>query len=351
MSLTHLVYIYTVNRRAATFGEFFRGHDRERECYEEMCTVHEMIEIVKKETSSDNGGTLEFQKYETCLKYYPVDNPSDKELLRRCMKDADDCHGGWGPCNPQNTADCVDKIGEAVCQCKHGYGDDFCNTITDLCITDPCGTHGTCKSSYKSYRCECDQNWEGKDCKKEILDCRRMDDTTFSCDHGKCIADKEAMSGTCECDAGYIGDRCSQDENECTSGSHQCDPQHAECFNNVGSYTCRCKQGFMLDTSDTHAICSHECTNKNGTYACNCPSGYYLDEDKKTFIDVNECECNDYACFMASFLQGLANMPQLHDYYKSGDFISDINEDNVLGTGGQMANYMNILVKYDRQYK
>ena len=48
---------------------------------------------------------------------------------------------------------------------------------------------------------------------------------------------------------------------------------------------------------------------------------------------------------MASVLQCLANVPQLRDYFKSGDFISDINEDNVLGTGGQMANAFHYLLE------
>ena len=43
-------------------------------------------------------------------------------------------------------------------------------------------------------------------------------------------------------------------------------------------------------------------------------------------------------CFMASVLQCLANVPRLRDYFLSEAFRADINEDNALGTGGQMAN-------------
>ena len=33
----------------------------------------------------------------------------------------------------------------------------------------------------------------------------------------------------------------------------------------------------------------------------------------------------------------LANVPALRDYFRSEDFVEDINEDNVLGTGGAAA--------------
>ena len=48
---------------------------------------------------------------------------------------------------------------------------------------------------------------------------------------------------------------------------------------------------------------------------------------------------------MASVLQCLSNVPQLRNYFKSGDYIDDINEDNVLGTGGQMAHAFHYLLE------
>lgn len=49
-------------------------------------------------------------------------------------------------------------------------------------------------------------------------------------------------------------------------------------------------------------------------------------------------------CFMASVLQCLANVPKLRDYFLSEAFRNDINEDNVLGTGGTMANAFHYLL-------
>ncbi|KAG1650458.1 Ubiquitin carboxyl-terminal hydrolase 19 [Nymphon striatum] len=42
-------------------------------------------------------------------------------------------------------------------------------------------------------------------------------------------------------------------------------------------------------------------------------------------------------CFMNSVIQCLANTRELRDYFLNGDFQSDINVDNTLGTGGKLA--------------
>jgi len=50
-------------------------------------------------------------------------------------------------------------------------------------------------------------------------------------------------------------------------------------------------------------------------------------------------------CFMASVLQCLANVPELRDYFRSEAYVDDINEDNVLGTGGATANAFHRLLE------
>ena len=43
-------------------------------------------------------------------------------------------------------------------------------------------------------------------------------------------------------------------------------------------------------------------------------------------------------CFMNSTLQCLAHTPPLRNYFLSGSYKSDLNVDNPLGTGGELAN-------------
>ena len=110
------------------------------------------------------------------------------------------------------------------------------------------------------------------------------------------------MSGICECDPGYIGAKCTEDEDECKTQTHQCD-DNGKCINNIGSYTCKCKEGFILDTRDSHScmdvdecaegmnkICSRGkpdaggCENTIGSYHCYCKPGYALDQSSTKYI-------------------------------------------------------------------
>ncbi|CAD5124417.1 DgyrCDS12702 [Dimorphilus gyrociliatus] len=77
-----------------------------------------------------------------------------------------------------------------------------------------------------------------------------------------------------------------QDKNECL-GSHGC--QH-KCENSIGSYICKCRDGFKLSANDGKTCsnidecaigdkggCSQICTDDpQGSYACSCSSGYSL---------------------------------------------------------------------------
>jgi hypothetical protein len=49
----------------------------------------------------------------------------------------------------------------------------------------------------------------------------------------------------------------STDENECVKKKHNCD-ENAVCTNNVGSFTCACKNGFTGDGTS--------CTGKTGSH-------------------------------------------------------------------------------------
>ncbi|KAB0371940.1 hypothetical protein FD755_016878, partial [Muntiacus reevesi] len=79
------------------------------------------------------------------------------------------------------------------------------------------------------------------------------------------------------------------------------------CINTPGSYVCRCKQGYTLNSdektcrtvdycaSENHG-CEHECVNADGSYLCRCPKGFALNPDKKTCARVDHCAEQDHGC-------------------------------------------------------
>ncbi|KAJ7357705.1 Low-density lipoprotein receptor- protein 1B [Desmophyllum pertusum] len=98
----------------------------------------------------------------------------------------------------------------------------------------------------------------------------------------------------CACHKGYELDgryKC-QDLNECVTGRHECEPQSTSCSNNLGSYTCQCKNGYQPNQSlykcqDVNECntgnhkCDNQtttCSNVLGSYTCLCKDGYQPDQ-------------------------------------------------------------------------
>ncbi|KAK3102630.1 hypothetical protein FSP39_012769 [Pinctada imbricata] len=87
------------------------------------------------------------------------------------------------------------------------------------------------------------------------------------------------------------------DEDECTSGTAQCD--HG-CINTIGSFKCTCREGYELsvDQKTCEAInrcavrnggCEQICQSEAGQQSCDCFNGYRLNTDKTTCSDIDEC--------------------------------------------------------------
>lgn len=95
---------------------------------------------------------------------------------------------------------------------------------------------------------------------------------------GICIA-----PNTCRCIAGWTGDSCSIDVNECKSKNGNCEQT---CTNIEGSYECHCRSGYQkvdkfkcedIDECKTNSHSCHEyanCTNTAGSFNCTCHAGY-----------------------------------------------------------------------------
>ncbi|XP_062987047.1 matrilin-2 [Elgaria multicarinata webbii] len=90
----------------------------------------------------------------------------------------------------------------------------------------------------------------------------------------------------------------------CSITEHSCD--HF-CINTPGTYVCKCKQGYILNsdkrTCNTQDLCEVEkhdceqiCVNTPGSYVCQCYDGYELEEDGKNCFIVDYCALNNQGC-------------------------------------------------------
>uniref|UniRef100_A0A7N4V6G5 Matrilin 2 n=1 Tax=Sarcophilus harrisii TaxID=9305 RepID=A0A7N4V6G5_SARHA len=79
------------------------------------------------------------------------------------------------------------------------------------------------------------------------------------------------------------------------------------CINTPGSYLCRCKQGYILNTdqktcrkldycASLNHGCQHECVNTEDSYSCRCLKGFNLNPDKKTCRRINYCAMRKHGC-------------------------------------------------------
>uniref|UniRef100_A0A671QFA1 Vitamin K-dependent protein S n=1 Tax=Sinocyclocheilus anshuiensis TaxID=1608454 RepID=A0A671QFA1_9TELE len=108
-------------------------------------------------------------------------------------------------------------------------------------------------------------------------------------------------SFTCVCKAGWRGQRCEQDINECEDPEFPAGCSQT-CYNLPGSFMCSCEKGFYtLDNilcNDINecilypSVCVEpsKCVNAPGTFECRCPSGYQYNMSSRKCVDLDECE-------------------------------------------------------------
>ncbi|XP_042829193.1 matrilin-2 isoform X1 [Panthera tigris] len=114
-------------------------------------------------------------------------------------------------------------------------------------------------------------------------------------------------SYVCRCRQGYIlnSDQTTcRIQDLCAAEDHGCEQL---CVNVLGSFVCQCYSGFMLAedgkrcvavdycASENHG-CEHECVNADGSYFCRCPKGFALNPDKKTCAKIDYCASPNHGC-------------------------------------------------------
>ncbi|XP_077996694.1 uncharacterized protein LOC144450002, partial [Glandiceps talaboti] len=267
---------------------------------------------------------------------------------KKCI-DTNECNTDNGGCEHV----CRNRDGDYLCDCNAGYdlnADGRQCTDIDECDlnTDDCSqicTNVEATDNPRGFTCSCNEGFQSSDVYNR--NCVAIETcTVLSCDHGTCYV--TSGEEKCLCDEGYVLDP--DDSNlcipldECADGSHLCEhdcqdqtPGYtcscrlgfdlhtngrncsdkdecqqnpcdsiAECFNTIGSYECKCKDGYLGDGIDCEDI--NECTttdnrfdhrcasnanciNTEGSYYCECFDGFELDASD-TCIDKNECLTN-----------------------------------------------------------
>nr|XP_058898449.1 matrilin-2 isoform X4 [Kogia breviceps] len=114
-------------------------------------------------------------------------------------------------------------------------------------------------------------------------------------------------SYVCRCKQGYIlnSDQTTcRIQDLCAAEDHGCEQL---CVNLLDSFVCQCYSGYTLAedgkrcvavdycASENHG-CEHECVNTDGSYFCRCPKGFALNPDKKTCTKIDYCASPNHGC-------------------------------------------------------
>ncbi|KAL5247570.1 hypothetical protein ACHWQZ_G019441 [Mnemiopsis leidyi] len=140
----------------------------------------------------------------------------------------------------------------------------------------------------------------------------------------------------CDCPTGYTGECCGQDVNECSQDPSPCD--HI-CVNEQGSFSCRCRDNYTLDTDNISCIdakecqrtpppCAHRCRELDGGYSCYCEDGYELADDQKNCNDINECKTGSLCQYRCKNTPGDYECECQSGYFRNSDnkTCTDIDE-------------------------
>ncbi|ESP03822.1 hypothetical protein LOTGIDRAFT_230169 [Lottia gigantea] len=169
-----------------------------------------------------------------------------------------------------------------------------------------CST-GNCPNVEVRYRCSLSRVFKDTQCKRQDL-------CSESCDSNHvCHVDRDVV--TCKCKTGYKGLQCSEDINECTDLSIDCNT--GQCINTPGSFSCQCQNDFTgsrcqngpvpCDKNNCNPLNTANCINTGTTTSrCECKPGFKgatcgesIDScDSNPCIHSQRCDnlVNDYTC-------------------------------------------------------
>ncbi|KAI1731698.1 EGF domain-containing protein [Ditylenchus destructor] len=209
----------------------------------------------------------------------------------------------------------VDAHGHIDCDsCKRGFRqkNGVCSDINE-CVEGKhngqmnisvCHPDAVCTNSMGSYSCRCRPGYTG-----DGFQCRDVDEcntssngySTAGVQRSPCHPQAECInllgSYTCKCPDGWAGNGYNQcinsaetkqceDVDECDEGRHNCDLSLTSCINTVGGHICRCLPGYEggddgictdIDECQRNIAGCHQnanCINKIAGFQCQCAVGF-----------------------------------------------------------------------------
>lgn len=249
-----------------------------------------------------------------------------------------------------------------TCTCSAGWAGDNCDTVADVCSSEPCLNGAQCRGFRGMYQCICETGWRGDHCEIDYNECI----LPGLCQHGGTCSESTSSAAmppgefSCNCVSGYSGERCADVTDHCAAAAPADSCQNgAECRSSLTGFKCLCAAGYAGDrcVTDIDECASHpclhgaQCTDSTSpigvggsapadTYTCSCAPGF---RGKTCDQDVNEClsaPCqhgavcrdlvDDYSCDCSPTYNGVSN-----DYWGGKECADRLAHENQCHNGGQ----------------
>ncbi|KAI9551727.1 hypothetical protein GHT06_022063 [Daphnia sinensis] len=201
-----------------------------------------------------------------------------------------------------------------------------------LCYDHECQNGAKCLDPFANYTCDCLAGYEGDLCQVNIDEC-----VNHLCVNGDCL--DGVANYTCQCKPGWTGWLCDEDINECDPDPCQ---NNATCDNLIGRYFCNCTEDFVgVDCEKPRVVtCANEpCLNSANctdlfdvvtllanNYTCFCPFGY---DGVNCENPINYCSVLD-PCRNGAFCTGVSFEPgyicECDEGFSGDNCEIDINE-------------------------
>lgn len=172
------------------------------------------------------------------------------------------------------------------CHCPIGRTGHICDSEIDYCSADPCYNDATCinEPDLGRRRCSCQRGFEGDDCLLKTDYCKHS-----PCYHGAtCTSYDEGYN--CSCTAGYTGNQCEHDINECAIEGEEPCGTWGICNNTDGGFECLCPVQYIGHYCNVSNPCNDEMACQEHDV---CSPSWFND----TYATPN-CTCQGSSCKM-----------------------------------------------------